>query len=164
MSKSKLILLLAVVILIGYIFITYFFANDEKVIRGIIDDVQKAVMSEDLSATFDKVSLEFTDDNGFKYLPARFIVKSFFDRTDQINLRLPQVDVNITGREATATVSLILTGYSDGTNHYILGSPENPTKIDISFKKGLTGWKIMATKNIRPSKEYLRGGRDREGF
>jgi hypothetical protein len=164
LSKSKLILLLAAVLLIGYIFISYFFSNDEKIIRGMIDDVQKAIMNEDLSGTFDEVSFEFEDDNGFKYLPARFIIKAFFDQTDQINLRLPQVTVNINGKEASATVSLILTGYSGGTNHYILGSPDNPTKVDIGFKKGITGWKIMATRNIRPSKEYLRGERDRDNY
>jgi hypothetical protein len=163
-SKIKLFLLLAAGFLVAYLFISYFFSNDEKIIRGIITDIQQAIMNEDLDGTFDEVSLEFEDDNGFKYLPARFIIKSFFNQTDQINLRLPEVVVNINGKEASATVSLILTGYSGGTNHYILGSPDNPTKVDIEFKKGITGWRIKATRNIRPSKEYLRGERDRDNY
>jgi hypothetical protein len=164
MSKMKLALWIAIVVLVGYLFISYFFSNDEKIIRGIIDDIQQAIMKENLDSTFDEVSLEFEDDNGFKYLPARFIVKSLFDQTDQINLRLPEININIAGKQATATLKLILTGYSGGNNHYILGSPDNPTMVDIGFKKGITGWKVIATRNIRPSKAYLRGENEEQSY
>jgi hypothetical protein len=36
--------------------------------------------------------------------------------------------------------------------------------VDIGFKKGITGWRIMATRNIRPSKEYLRGEQDQDNY
>lgn len=164
MSKMKLALWIIIILLIGYLFISYFFSNDEKIIRGIIEDMQQAIMSENLDETFDEVSLEFDDDNGFKYLPARFIMKSFFDQTDQINLRIPEINIIITGKQATATLKLILTGFSGGNNHYILGSPDNPTMVDIGLKKGITGWKIIATRNIKPSKAYMRGEREEQGY
>lgn len=160
MSKLKLFFWLAIAILIGYLFISYFFADNEKIIKGLISDIQQAIMKENLNDTFDDVSLEFEDDNGFKYLPARFIMKSFFDQADQINLRIPDITVNVTGKEAVATLKIILTGYTGGEIRYILGSLDNPTMIDMNFKKGITGWKVTATRNIRPSKAYLRGERE----
>jgi|GEM_PF-3899000 len=156
MSKIKLVVLIIIAVIVAYVLFSYFFGSDKDKIKDIIFELQESIMRESMDGTFSDVSLQYQDESGIKYLPARFIMSKFFEHTDQINIRIPDIRITVQDDEATAEISVILTGYSSGKNHYILGEPDNPVLIDIGLEKGLTGWKIHSTKNIRPSKRYLR--------
>ncbi len=152
MGKAKQLLLGVGGLIILYVAFNYFFGSAEAKIKDIIEEAKNAVNIEDNGALFTDVALEYQDESGMKYLPAKYIMGQFFKRTDNVNLRVENVSVTVNGKEATASVSLILVGSRGGKSYHILGKPGNPTMIDIGFKKGLTGWKVHSTKNIRPAR------------
>ncbi|MBN2134766.1 MAG: hypothetical protein JW737_03465 [Acidobacteria bacterium] len=146
-----------VVIIVLYVGGSYFFGSEESKIRDIIEDATRAVNNESVGDLFSDVALEFQDASGIKYLPARYIMTNFFNQTDNVNLRVEIASVNINGKESTAELNLILSGSKGGNSYHILGEPDNPTIIVLRLKKGITGWKIHRTENIKPSREFISG-------
>jgi hypothetical protein len=157
MNKGKLIFIGLVAILVLYLTFSYFFGNEEAKIKDIFDEARMAFNKEDNGSLFADVSLEYQNERGIKYLPAKYIMKQFFSRTDNVNLRIPNISIIVSGKEATAELEIILTGAKRGRGYHVLGKPGDPVIIVVGLKKGLTGWKVHSTKNVRPSKAYLRG-------
>ncbi len=157
MNKGKLILIGLGAVLVLYLTFSYFFGSDETKIKDIFDEARTAFNREDNGSLFADVSLEYKDESGIKYLPAKYIMMQFFKKTDNVNLRIPNISIAISGKEATAELEIILTGAKQGRGYHVLGKPGDPVIIVVGLKKGLTGWKVHSTKNVRPSKTYIRG-------
>jgi hypothetical protein len=153
-KKAAIGLVLIIVLYVGG---SYFFGSEESKIRDIIEDAARAVNNENVGDLFSDVTLEYQDASGIKYLPARYIMTNFFNQTDNINLRVEIANVSINGKESSAELNMILTGSKGGNSYHILGEPENPTIIVLKLIKGITGWKIHRTENIRPSRDFISG-------
>jgi hypothetical protein len=147
LSKKTIVLLF---LLIAAPVIFYFlWPSDEKRIQKTFKQGARAIEKKDLDTVMSKVSFNYRDENGMSYLYIKEMMKSIFQKMDNIKIEYENLKINVKAdKTATADIDARITAMIATDMGYILGDAANPVHLKFTLEKERTKWLVTGTEGF----------------
>jgi len=145
-SKKSIALLF--ILIAAPLIIYLIWPSDESRIKKLFREGAQAIEKEDLDAAMSKVSYNYRDEYGLSYLYIKELMKSAFQRMDDIKVEYENLKINISDRTATADMDLRIIATIGNNTGYIMGDLPNPAHLKFTLEKQRTKWLVTKTEGL----------------
>jgi len=149
--RKKLLLgaLIGLLIMTGWCFHKRLFGDDEKRIREIITQMEKAAENKNTQGIIEHFSSDYSDSGGHNKFIILQMMKRFIDSLDDIRIDVKDLDVLVAGDRAYATMKVTSQATKRGRVISPFGSDNDPETPRVTFERTSTGdWKIIKVENV----------------
>ena len=143
MSRKSLILLFIVFTLSLIIYLSW--PSDESRIKKLFKEGSKAIEKEELDAVMSKVSFNYRDEYGMTYLYIKELMKSVFQRMDDIKIEYENLSIKVNNKVATADMDVRIIATMGNDTGYILGDLDKPAHLKFTLEKERVKWLVIKT-------------------
>ena len=147
MKAKKTVIVLAVVIVVGGLWLRHYFSPGAAVKRRLSSTVA-AFESEKMLAVMSGISRSYSDEWGLSYETLGGYLHETMDTYDDLDLDLIITDVEAAETEARVGVRFILWGSFEGSRGYVLGSFTDPCTAVLLWRKETPGWRFASTEDL----------------
>ena len=142
------------------VLVIYFFLpagnveNASGEIEIVLNNLVKSGKRKDLNVVMEYFSPDYKDSSERNYDSVRTIIKSAFDRFDNIeggytNLSVSRAENKNGDPQTVANLDIWIRGGKDGYSYKLVGTEDNPENINIGFESlMLGGWKILTIEGL----------------
>lgn len=149
MRKALFALAVAAVIIVAFIYHKRLFLDDEKRIREIIAEIEKAAEAKDLPGVMKHISGDYSDESGLNKFYLRRLLQGNLKKVDELRVKVEEVNVFVTGEKAYVNLAVTAEATRKGRIFFPLGSQDEPEHPKITFQKTGTGdWEIIKIENV----------------
>jgi len=148
MSRGLRFALLAAALLAGYLVYRSCRREDEAAIRGVIQEMIAAAEERNAAEFMRHFSSQYKDNRGNNFLVIFQMVKRTFEQVAEIQVRVEDVSVVVTGEQAFVTLSVATTARGQGQVLYPFGREDSPEHPRITFRKERFDWKIVQVEGV----------------
>ncbi len=146
MSKKSIVILF---ILFALPIILYFlWPTDESRIKKLFKEGSRAMETEELDAVMSKVSFNYRDEYGLTYLYIKELMKSVFQRMNDIKIEYENLDIKVNDKNATADMDVRILATIGNDTGYILGDLAKPVHLKFTLEKERTKWLVIKTEGL----------------
>lgn len=146
MSRKSLILLSTFLILSLIVYLCW--PSDESRIKKLFKEGSRATEKEDLDAVMSKVSFNYRDEYGMTYLYIKELMKSVFQRMDDIKIEYENLKINVNNKVATADMDVRIIATIGNDTGYILGDLDKPVHLKFTLEKEKVKWLVTKTEGL----------------
>jgi len=143
LSRKSLILLFIVFTLSLIIYLSW--PSDESRIKKLFKEGSKAIEKEELDAVMSKVSFNYRDEYGMTYLYIKELMKSVFQRMDDIKIEYENLSIKVNNKVATADMDVRIIATMGNDTGYILGDLDKPAHLKFTLEKERVKWLVIKT-------------------
>ena len=146
MSRKSLILLFILFTLSLIIYLSW--PSDESRIKKLFKEGSKAIEKEELDAVMSKVSFNYRDEYGMTYLYIKELMKSVFQRMDDIKIEYENLSIKVNNKVATADMDVRVIATMGNDTGYILGDLDKPAHLKFTLEKERVKWLVIKTEGL----------------
>ncbi len=146
MSKKTIILLFVLFALPIILYLLW--PSDEVRIKKLFREGSQAIEKEDLDAVMSKVSFNYRDEYGLTYIYIKELMKSVFQRMDDIKIEYENLDIKVNDKNATADMDVRILATIGNDTGYILGDLAKPVHFKFTLEKERTKWLVIKTEGL----------------
>ena len=147
MSRKTIILLF--LLIAAPVIIYFLWPSDESRIQKLFRKGAGAIEKKDLDAVMSKVSFNYRDEHGMSYIHIKEMMKSVFQRTDNIKIEYDNLKINVKAdKTATAEMDIRIVATIATDKGYILGDSTNPVHLQFTLEKERTKWLLNGTEGL----------------
>lgn len=146
MSKKSIVILF---IFFALPIILYFlWPSDESRIKKLFKEGSQAIEKEELDAVMSKVSFNYRDEYGLTYLYVKELMKSVFQRMNDIKIEYENLDIKVNDKNATADMDVRILATIGNDTGYILGDLAKPVHFKFTLEKERAKWLVIKTEGL----------------
>ena len=143
-SQKNVLIVVAVVLVVGGLWLRHFFSPGEVVKRKMISTIE-SFEEEKLLAVMSNISRSYRDPWGFDYETFAGHVHSATDSYDGLDLDY-ELGEPIAGEDRVQIgIEFILYGDYEGSRGYVIGSRSEPCTAILLWRKETPGWRLAST-------------------
>jgi hypothetical protein len=147
MSRTRVILLLAVAVLAAYIAASSLIVTDTKRVRRVMEKGRRAIVRRELGSLMSIIDPTYEDDFGFNYARLRSWFQVQFRTYDSVVCRIPLMSVNVDRQEAVCSLAFWFAGFRSGGGTVPDGEglddfPVYEDRLVVHLNKFPEGWLI----------------------
>ena len=146
MSRKSLILLSILFTLSLTIYLSW--PSDESRIKKLFKEGSRAIEKEELDAVMSKVSFNYRDEYGMTYLYIKELMKSVFQRMDDIKIEYENLSIKVNNKVATADMDVRIIATMGNDTGYILGDLDKPAHLKFTLEKERVKWLLIRTEGL----------------
>ena len=146
MSRKSLILLSILFTLSLTIYLSW--PSDESRIKKLFKEGSKAIEKEELDAVMSKVSFNYRDEYGMTYLYIKELMKSVFQRMDDIKIEYENLSIKVNNKVATADMDVRIIATMGNDTGYILGDLDKPAHLKFTLERERVKWLVIKTEGL----------------
>jgi len=147
-------------IVVVAVLVIYFFLPAGKIedasgeIEIVLNNLVESGERKDLNVVMEYFSPDYVDSSKRDYESVRTIIKNAFERFDTIECGYANLSVSTTENkdsepQTIANLDIWIRGAKDGSSYKLVGTEDNPEKINIEFESlMLGGWKILSIEGL----------------
>jgi hypothetical protein len=145
--SKKSISILFLIILIPII-LYFLWPSDESRIKKLFKEGSKAIEKEELDAVMSKVSFNYRDEYGMTYLYIKELMKSVFQRMNDIKIEYENLSIKVNNKVATADMDVRIIATMGNDTGYILGDLDKPVHLKFTLEKERVKWLVIKTEGL----------------
>jgi hypothetical protein len=146
MSRKSLIILSILFTLSLIIYLSW--PSDESRIKKLFKEGSRATEKEELDAVMSKVSFNYRDEYGMTYLYIKELMKSIFQRMDDIKIEYENLGIKVNNKVATADMDVRIIATIGNDTGYILGDLDRPVHLKFTLEKERAKWLVIKTEGL----------------
>ena len=146
-SKKVVLVVLAVVIVLGGLWLRHYFSPGAAVKRKLAATVS-AFEEERMLAVMSGISRSYSDQWGLRYETLGGYLHETMETYDDLDLDLIITDVAAAKEEVRVGVRFILLGKYEGSRGYVVGSLTDPCTAVLLWRKETPGWRFASTEDL----------------
>jgi len=146
MSKKSIALLF--LLILTPIILYFLWPSDESRIKKLFKQGSQAIEKEDLDAVMSKVSFNYRDEYGFTYLYIKELIKSVFQRMNDIKVEYENLKIKVNDKTATADMDVRIIAAIGNETGYIFGDVSKPVHLTFNLEKEKTKWLVAKTEGL----------------
>ncbi len=146
MSKKSTALLFLLIIL--PVIFYFLWPSDESRIKKLFKEGSKAIEKEDLDTVMSKVSFNYRDEYGLTYLYVKELMKSVFQKMNDIKIEYENLDIKVNDKNATADMDVRILATIGNDTGYILGDLAKPVHFKFTLEKQRAKWLVIKTEGL----------------
>lgn len=135
-------------LLLCTIIIYVFYPTDENRIRKIINNSEKAIISEDVDKLMGFISYNYMDDYGNGYLKLKKTFLTVFKRLNDIDIERNIIKISVKDKLAEAELLIRVLASEGEERGYIIGNAVNAKTIKVFFEKSPYKWLITKVEGV----------------
>jgi hypothetical protein len=122
--------------------------SDESRIKKLFKEGSQAIEKKELDAVMSKVSFNYRDGYGFTYLYIKELMKSVFQRMNDIKIEYENLDIKVNDKNATADMDIRILATIGNDTGYILGDLAKPVHLKFTLEKERIKWLVVKTEGL----------------
>lgn len=128
-----------------------FYPTDEKRIRKIINNAERAISSKDIDKLMDVISFNYKDDYGNGYLQIKKTAELAFRRLNDIEIEknILAILVKEDNAEVELSVRVIASSIEGEGRGYIIGDAGKAERIKVFFEKSPHKWLVTKVEGVK---------------
>jgi hypothetical protein len=125
--------------------------DDERLIHLTLEAGMEAAMAEDLDESMRFISVNYSDNLGYKRTSMRKLLERAYKEFDEPVITLDEPpEINIREGQAIVSAKVRLSAVYGGRRNYLLGDTETPNHLSVQLSKSDYSWKVFAIEGLRP--------------
>ena len=144
MSKKTVPVVLAIVVLVGFLWIRHCFSPAEVVKRSTLAMIAD-FESESILGVMSKVSRSYSDPWGQSYESVAGHLREIMESYDDLRVDVELFEPEVGEGEVHLPLSFVLSGTIEGSQGYVLGSLADPCTATLLWRKEQPGWRFAST-------------------
>lgn len=146
MSKKSISILFLIILI--PIILYFLWPSDESRIKKLFKEGSKAIEKEELDAVMSKVSFNYRDEYGMTYLYIKELMKSVFQRMNDIKIEYENLSIKVNNKVATADMDVRIIATMGNDTGYILGDLDKPVHLKFTLEKERVKWLVIKTEGL----------------
>jgi hypothetical protein len=143
--KSKTsVLVLAVVVIVGALWLRHYFSPGEVVRRKLLATVA-AFEEERLLGVMAAVSRSYSDPWGFDYETLGGSLHQVMEGFDDLDIDLVFGAIEASDERVTIGLEFVVSGRTEGGREYVVGSSTEPCTAVLEWRRETPGWRLAST-------------------
>jgi hypothetical protein len=122
--------------------------SDESRIKKLFKEGSQAIEKKELDAVMSKVSFNYRDEYGLTYLYIKKLMKSVFQRMNDIKIEYENLDIKVNDKNATADMDIRILATIGNDTGYILGDLAKPVHLKFTLEKERIKWLVVKTEGL----------------
>jgi hypothetical protein len=122
--------------------------SDESRIKKLFKEGSQAIEKKELDAVMSKVSFNYRDEYGLTYLYIKELMKSVFQRMNDIKIEYENLDIKVNDKNATADMDIRILATIGNDTGYILGDLAKPVHLKFTLEKERIKWLVIKTEGL----------------
>jgi hypothetical protein len=122
--------------------------SDENRIKKLFKEGSQAIEKKELDAVMSKVSFNYRDEYGLTYLYIKELMKSVFQRMNDIKIEYENLDIKVNDKNATADMDIRILATIGNDTGYILGDLAKPVHLKFTLEKERIKWLVIKTEGL----------------
>jgi len=147
---SKKTIAISFLLLLTPVILYLIWPSDESRIKKLFKEGSAAIEKEDLDAVMSKVSFNYQDEYGFNYLYIKEMMKHVFQQMSDIKVEYENLKINVTDKNATADMDVMVLATISGNTGYVLGDLAKPAHLKFTLEKERSKWSVIKTEGLPP--------------
>ncbi|MBI4654669.1 MAG: hypothetical protein HY752_06700 [Nitrospirae bacterium] len=136
------------VLFISLILIPLLYPTNEKRIKKVINNTEKAVVAEDIEGMMGHISYNYLDDYGNGYLQIKNIMLQAFQLFDDIEIEKDIIKISVKNSHAEAHVSVRVIALHNEDRGYIIGDAVSAQTIKVFLEKSPNKWLVTKVEGV----------------
>jgi len=146
-SSKTTLLVLALVVCGGGLWVRHYFSPGEVVKRKILTTVE-AFEDESLLGVMAAVSRSYSDPWGFDYETLGGNLHQVMEAYDGLDVDLVLGEVSASDEHVRVGLEFVVRGRYEGTREYVVGSGGQPCTAVVVWRKEAPGWRLASTADL----------------
>ena len=146
-SKKKALVALAVVLVVGGLWLRHYFSPGEAVKRKLVATIE-AFEEESLLRVMSRISRSYRDPWGLDYETLGGHMRSVMETYDELDLDYSLGEPLVDGERVQIGIEFVLWGRYEGTKGYVIGSRSEPCTAVLLWRKETPGWRFASTPEL----------------
>jgi hypothetical protein len=130
------------------IILYFLWPSDENRIKKLFKEGSQAMEKEELDAVMSKVSFNYRDEYGLTYLYVKELMKSVFQRMNDIKIEYENLDIKVNDKNATADMDVRILATIGNDTGYIFGDLSKPVHLKFTLEKERAKWLVIKTEGL----------------
>lgn len=147
MSKRTALIVLAVVVVVGFISLRHYFSPGEVVKRKFIATIE-AFEEERLLAVMSGISRSYSDPWGLNYESIAGFLNETMETYDDLDVDSLLSKPVVGKDEVRIDIQFVVWGRYEGTRGYVVGSLTEPCTATVLWREEKTGWRFASTEEL----------------
>lgn len=136
------------ILLLSLILLFVLYPTDERQIKRIISNAEKAIVSEDIVQLMEFISYNYSDAYGNGYLHIKKTMQNVFTHLNNIETERNINKISVKESYAEAELSVRVTASEGGSRGYIVGDAGKAETIKVFFEKSPHKWLITKVEGV----------------
>ena len=147
MSRRNLLIVLAVALTVGGLFLRHYFSPGEVVNRKLVATID-AFEEERLLAVMSAVSRKYSDPWGLDYETLGGYLHETMETYDDLRVDYVLTRPDVREGEVRIDIEFVLWGRFEGTKGYVIGSISDPCAATLLWCEETPGWRFASTAEL----------------
>jgi len=147
MSRRNLLIVLAVALTVGGLFLRHYFSPGEVVNRKLVATVD-AFEEERILAVMSAVSRKYSDPWGLDYETLGGYLHETMETYDDLRVDYVLSRPEVREGEVRIDIEFVLWGCYEGAKGYVIGSISDPCTATFLWREETPGWRIASTPEL----------------
>ena len=147
MSRRNLLIVLAVALTVGGLFLRHYFSPGEVVNRKLVATIE-AFEEERLLAVMAAVSRQYSDPWGLDYETLGGYLHEVMETYDDLRVDYVLARPEVEEGEVRVDIEFVLWGRYQGTKGYVIGSLSDPCTATVLWREETPGWRFASTPEL----------------